>query len=99
MPTAVKPETEEQRVARIKKEVAAEVPNNRPEDPTLAKAIDTARERLERKAAILAEVQNSRQLTTLLIGDNLGSRDQVEWVKTYLPRKARKAGEAEEVAE
>lgn len=95
----VKAETEEQRVARITKEVASSVPANRPEDPTLAKAIETARERLERKAAILAEVQNSRQLTTLLVNDNLGSRDQVVWVRTYLPRKERKNGESVAEAE
>lgn len=70
----------------------SDIPANRPADPTLAKAIETAKERLERKASVLAEVQNSRNLTTLLLGDNLGSRDQVLWVRTYLPRKQRKNG-------
>lgn len=70
----------------------SDIPANRPADPTLAKAIETAKERLERKASVLAEVQNSRNLTTLLLGDNLGSREQVLWVRTYLPRKQRKNG-------
>lgn len=74
----------------------SDVPTNRPADPTLAKAIETAAERLERKAAVLAEVQKSRNLTTLLVDDNLGDREQVAWVRFYLPRKKRKNGEAED---
>ena len=76
-----------------------DIPANRPEDPTITQAIETARERLERKADVLKEVQNSRQLLTLLIESNLGSREQVQWVRFFLPRKTRKEGKAEEGTE
>lgn len=72
----------------------SDIPEDRPEDATLVVAISAANERLERKAAILREIQDSRQLCDLLIKSDVGSREQVLWVRTYLPRKTRTNAEA-----
>jgi hypothetical protein len=68
----------------------SDIPEDRPEDPTLTVAINAANERLERKAALLREIQDSRQLCDLLVKSDVGSREQVLWVRTYMPRKLRK---------
>lgn len=88
-PTATK-ETAEQRHARIAKEVASEVPGDRPESAELATAIASANELIGQKAVVLSALQERRELATLLIRAGSGSREQVAWVREYLPRKSRK---------
>lgn len=92
-------ETDKERAARVSKEAAVLVPANSPESVELANCIEKANVALAEKAEVLARIQSSRELATLLTQNGSGSREQVEWVLTYLPRKKRKAGEAEDEAE
>ncbi len=68
----------------------SDVPSNRPESTDLGNAIARANELIEQKAAVLADLQAVRQYCTLAITAGNGSRDQVQWVRFYLPRKKRK---------
>lgn len=68
----------------------SDIPANRPESQELATCIVNATKALEQKFEILATIQSSRLLSTLLIENGSGSRAQVEWVRTYLPRKKRR---------
>lgn len=75
----------------------SDIPADRPESQELTNCIEKASSALERKAEVLAEIQSARQLSTLLIENGSGSREQVEWVRTYLPRKKRKTnGESDD---
>lgn len=71
----------------------SDIPANRPESQEMANAIENATKALEEKAEVLSRIQSARVLCTLLIENGSGSRAQVEWVRTYLPRKKRKTGE------
>jgi hypothetical protein len=90
------PETTDEAHAALVAEVEASVPADRPEDATLAQAILIANKELEEKAEVLGRLQSSRMLTTLLVEKGVGSREQVLWVKQYLPRKKRKSNGAED---
>jgi hypothetical protein len=68
----------------------SDIPEDRPYDETLAKVIESANAALEAKATILAKLQTARQASTVLVGMDVGSREQVAWVRTHLPRKMRK---------
>lgn len=75
----------------------SDIPANRPESQELATCIENASKALEQKAEILSSIQGARLLSTLLIQNGSGSRAQVEWVRTYLPRKKRRVnGEDDE---
>src|SRR5271165_1742071 len=73
-----------------------DIPADNPHDDLLAQKIDFATDVLSRKADLLKELQDVRELTTLLIKTGTGSPEQVAWVRFYLPRKTHKKGEPEE---
>lgn len=68
---------------------------NAPENDTMANTIEQASVALGEKAEVLKRVQEARELGTLLINMGNGSREQVAWIRFYLPRKKRKDGEVE----
>ena len=68
----------------------SDIPEDRPESVELRNCIEKAAQGLEEKAEVLARIQSARQLSTLLIENGSGSREQVAWVRQFLPRKKRK---------
>jgi hypothetical protein len=86
-------ETAEQARARIAKEVAKDVPADQPESVELTNCINRANTLIEQKAEVLAGLQQCRELATLLTQTGSGSREQVAWVREYLPRKSRSKDE------
>lgn len=99
-PTAEKQRTkkeilEDPRGPRSPEEVIAaglvdDIPADRPDDVSLENTINNAVALLDQKAEVLAKVQSARVLSTLLIENGSGSREQAAWVRFYLPRKKRK---------
>lgn len=72
-----------------------DIPDNREPNDTLQQALEVAMVTLEEKAEVNSRMQNQRQLTTLLVGSGMGSREQVAAVRFYLPRKTRKTSNGE----
>jgi hypothetical protein len=68
----------------------SDIPEDRPDSVELRNCIENAAQGLEEKAEVLARIQSARQLSTLLIQNGSGSREQVAWVRQFLPRKKRK---------
>jgi len=60
-----------------------------PESVELTNCINRANTLLEQKVEVLAGLQQCRELATLLTQTGSGSREQVAWVREYLPRKSR----------
>jgi hypothetical protein len=58
----------------------------------LQKRIDLANVLIEQKRGILAELQEVRQACTILGKTGSGNREQIAWIRFYLPRKKRKEG-------
>lgn len=89
-------------MARTKQEIAetgpkdpsevdvTDIPSNREDAPELTACIERASEALGRKAEILAAIQECRQYGTMTMNMGRGSREQVAWLRFYLPRKTRK---------
>lgn len=67
-----------------------DIPNDQVESAELANCIQNANSALAEKAEVLSRIQSARMLSTLLVENGSGSRDQVAWVRFYLPRKTRK---------
>jgi len=67
-----------------------DVPANKPESSELQQKIESANALIERKREVLSELQKFREACTILTETGSGSRDQVAWVRYYLPRKERK---------
>lgn len=76
-----------------------DIPTSQPESMELANCIQNATTALEEKAEVLSRIQSARMLSTLLIQNGSGSREQVAWVRFYLPRKTRKANGVEDETE
>jgi hypothetical protein len=72
-----------------------------PESVELQNTIENANTLLGEKAEVLGKIQSARVLSTLLIENGSGSREQAAWVRFYLPRKKRKGedGETEDEGE
>lgn len=99
-------------MARTKQEIAetgpkdpsevdvSDVPANREEAPELTACIERANGLLGQKADILSGIQECRQYGTLTMNMGRGNREQVAWLRFYLPRKTRKVnGQDVEVEE
>lgn len=67
----------------------SDVDANAPESVELANCINRANALLEQKVTVLSGLQECRELATLLTRTGSGSREQVAWVREYLPRKSR----------
>lgn len=89
--TAADPEPQEPAVTVD----VSDIPEDNPESVELANCIARANTLLEQKAVVLAGIQECRELGTLLTRTGSGSREQVAWIRTYLPRKSRKGTESE----
>lgn len=77
-----------------------DIPADNPEDATVAQKIDQAILLLEERKTLNEKVSKVRELLTLLTETGSGSREQVAWVRFFLPRKTRKTGNGgEEVVE
>lgn len=76
-----------------------DIAQDAPESVELGNTIDNAATLLEQKAEVLAKIQSARVLSTLLIENGSGSRDQAAWVRFYLPRKKRSGAADEDEAE
>lgn len=87
------PDREVTEQEQLKLDLAAGKFSNDDEDATLSVLIADAAANLEAKATVLANLQESRIVTTLLVNRGVGSEAQRAWVKAYLPRKERKSGE------
>lgn len=97
--TVPTPETPEQAIEMGLLDVT-DIPEDRAPNDTLAQALEVAMVTLEEKREVNERMQNQRQLTTLLVGSGMGSREQVAEVRFYLPRKTRKTSNGEvEVSE
>jgi hypothetical protein len=70
----------------------SDIPADREPDVTLAQKIQFASDVLDRKAELLKELGDVRELCTLLVNTGSGDREQVAWVRFYLPRKTRGKG-------
>lgn len=77
----------------------SDIATDAPESVELANCIDNAGRALDEKSEVLSRIQSARMLSTLLIQNGSGSREQVAWVRFYLPRKTRKSNGAEEETE
>jgi hypothetical protein len=87
MPTAAKAQKAKPETPQVD---VTDVPADRPESAELATTIQRANTLIEQKQEVLASLQQARELATLLIANGSGSREQVAWVRQYLPRKQRK---------
>jgi hypothetical protein len=84
MPRQKNPDTEPEPVD------VSDIPEDNPGSEELATLIERAAQLLDDKAEILAQLQSARQLASLLVENGSGSREQVAWVRTRLPRKKRR---------
>jgi hypothetical protein len=76
-----------------------DIPTDAPESVELGNTIENASGLLEQKAEVLAKIQSARVLSTLLIENGSGSREQAAWVRFYLPRKKRKGEDVDDGTE
>lgn len=79
----------------------SDIPEDRPESADLATIIVRANDLFKQRAAVQESLQECRLLTSMMTKNGAGSREQVEWVRKYLPKKSRTDtnGEAAEAAE
>lgn len=74
-----------------------DIPTDQEFSPELQKRIDLANVLIEQKREILTALQEVREACTILSKTGSGNRDQVAWIRFYLPRKTRKGNGQEAV--
>lgn len=82
------PVTPENRVVDV-----SDIPEDRAESPELAIAIEKANGLIEQRKAVQEQLHQCRMLGHLLADTGSGSREQIEWLRKYLPRKQKKNGD------
>lgn len=98
MPTVGRPKNPDTIAAPTIDDIdVTDIPVKREDDQTLQTAIENAKVLLEQKKELLAKIGKVRELCTLLVESEIGSRDQVRWVRFNLPRKTRKTGSVDGV--
>lgn len=89
-PDYVPPVRPEDRVVDV-----SDIPEDRPADTGLNAVIERANELLEQRKTLQQQFAETRLLANMMINNNVGDREQVEWVRKFLPRKTKGNGAEE----